>query len=440
MRDSEKRGASRNRAAGRRGFLPRGVRTRKRPLSIAVPEIAPIDERPPYAGIGVELRLARERRDVARDAAAADTRIQRQFLEAIEEGRFDELPGGVYVTGFLKTYAGYLGFDPEHVVEQFRQESTMALGPTKLVLPEPIAEPRRPRGMVVMLSLLAAAVLYGGWTFVHGRDEISLEAVTKAPERLLSLLRSSEEAPVSPEAAPETVPITIPAEAKGETVGETESDPISSDDGTTAVTAMEAARDVEATADTIGDTGATSTEPSAAAAPATATAGGSSAVPSETSEAQMAEDVPPETPSLEAVDLLRTEASQPSAAPTSVAAVDVLSLSPQPPTDVAMDDYVPQRFGGADPDARVVVRARVDSWVQVQGPGNELLLTRILRAGDAYHAPNRGDLLLTTGNVGGLEIIVDGVPLGPLGPLGEVRRRISLDAERLLALPAARSR
>ena len=54
MRDSEKRGASRNRAAGRRGFLPRGVRTRKRPLSIAVPEIAPIDERPPYAGIGVE--------------------------------------------------------------------------------------------------------------------------------------------------------------------------------------------------------------------------------------------------------------------------------------------------------------------------------------------------------------------------------------------------
>ena len=154
----------------------------------------------------------------------------------------------------------------------------------------------------------------------------------------------------------------------------------------------------------------------------------------------MAEDVPPETPSLEAVDLLRTEASQPSAAPTSVAAVDVLSLSPQPPTDVAMDDYVPQRFGGADPDARVVVRARVDSWVQVQGPGTELVLTRILRAGDAYHAPNRGDLLLTTGNVGGLEIIVDGVPLGPLGPLGEVRRRISLDAERLLALPAARSR
>jgi len=93
--------------------------------------------------------------------------------------------------------------------------------------------------------------------------------------------------------------------------------------------------------------------------------------------------------------------------------------------------YRPQAFGAVNEGARVVIRARNDSWVQVQGPNNELLLTRILRAGDVYHAPDRGDLVLMTGNAGAIEVIVDGQSLGPLGPEGEVRRGIALQADGL---------
>jgi cytoskeleton protein RodZ len=93
--------------------------------------------------------------------------------------------------------------------------------------------------------------------------------------------------------------------------------------------------------------------------------------------------------------------------------------------------YRPQAYGAANRDVRVVLRARAESWVQVQGANNELLLTRMLRPGDSYHAPNRTDLVLMTGNAGAIEIIVDGEALGTLGPMGQVRRNIKLNADHL---------
>lgn len=95
----------------------------------------------------------------------------------------------------------------------------------------------------------------------------------------------------------------------------------------------------------------------------------------------------------------------------------------------AISGYRPQVYGAANGDARVVLRARADSWVQIQGAGNELLLTRILRAGDTYRTPNREDLLLMTGNAGAIELILDGESLGTLGPEGEVRRNIPLKVD-----------
>ena len=93
--------------------------------------------------------------------------------------------------------------------------------------------------------------------------------------------------------------------------------------------------------------------------------------------------------------------------------------------------YRPQAYGAINQDARVILRARAESWVQIQGAKNELLLTRMLRPGDSYHAPNRTDLVLMTGNAGAIEITVDGETLGTLGPIGQVRRNIKLNAEHL---------
>src|SRR3546814_6148390 len=82
-------------------------------------------------------------------------------------------------------------------------------------------------------------------------------------------------------------------------------------------------------------------------------------------------------------------------------------------------------------NARIVIRAEADSWIEVRAPGGEILLTRVLRAGDVYRVPDRAGLTLITGNAGGLAIAVDGKPVPRLGPVGSVRRNVALDVESL---------
>jgi cytoskeleton protein RodZ len=92
-------------------------------------------------------------------------------------------------------------------------------------------------------------------------------------------------------------------------------------------------------------------------------------------------------------------------------------------------------YGDQSGAARVQVHAVADTWVQVRGPGGEALFTRTLKSGDVYNVPSRDDLVLVTGNAGGVELTVDGKSLGKLGQTGQVRRNVSLAAASLLAQP-----
>ena len=118
-------------------------------------------------------------------------------------------------------------------------------------------------------------------------------------------------------------------------------------------------------------------------------------------------------------------------------ASEAAPAAPTPPTSEAqvatVDSQAPTAFSEGNADARIVLRAKLDSWVQVRDEENNVLMTRILRMGDTYRAPNRPGLTLLTGNAGALEILVDGNIVPAIGPIGAVRRNVALDAERLLA-------
>ena len=105
------------------------------------------------------------------------------------------------------------------------------------------------------------------------------------------------------------------------------------------------------------------------------------------------------------------------------------SSPPTPP--VAEADDAPRVFGEPGEGSRVTVRAVVDSWVEIQASDGELLLTRVLRVGDLYHVPARPGLTLVTGNAGGLAFSVDGAKVPDIGPMGTVRRNVSLDPDAL---------
>src|ERR671918_2252147 len=64
-------------------------------------------------GLGEFLRRERELRHVSLDDVAERTKISRRYLEAIEEERYDRLPGEAFVRGFIRSYAQSVGLDPE---------------------------------------------------------------------------------------------------------------------------------------------------------------------------------------------------------------------------------------------------------------------------------------------------------------------------------------
>lgn len=68
------------------------------------------------------LRKAREEKQLDFDRVSEATKIKKEFLEALEEGNFSNLPSESYALGFAKTYAKYLGVNDSSIVPLFRRE------------------------------------------------------------------------------------------------------------------------------------------------------------------------------------------------------------------------------------------------------------------------------------------------------------------------------
>ena len=72
--------------------------------------------------IGDTLRRERLRRGLDLDKVAAETKIGRHQLEAIEANQFDRLPGGVFARSFIRQYARILELDDEEIIAELKQQ------------------------------------------------------------------------------------------------------------------------------------------------------------------------------------------------------------------------------------------------------------------------------------------------------------------------------
>ena len=97
------------------------------------------------ADLGVLLRAARLRRGDDLRQVADTLRIRFVYLEAIEEGRFDVLPGKTYANGFIRTYSEYLGLDGEQIVRRLNLEGVVSTNEAELRFPTVIPDKRYPR-------------------------------------------------------------------------------------------------------------------------------------------------------------------------------------------------------------------------------------------------------------------------------------------------------
>ena len=158
-----------------------------------------VDSERPGAGVGAILRGARLARDEDLREVASALRIRLPYLQALEDGDVSALPGVTYGIGFVRAYATYLDLNVEETVARFKSEVSGVHRRTQLSFPEPLPGNRVPGGALLLIVLILAGAVYGGWLYTSSQNMSFTEAVEQVPQRLMALLKQEEEA------APETV-------------------------------------------------------------------------------------------------------------------------------------------------------------------------------------------------------------------------------------------
>lgn len=108
--------------------------------------------------IGTWLRREREVRGVSLEEVADATRIPVQSLASIEDGRFDELPGEVFVKGFLRSYARAVGIRADEVLARYGIE-VRARDVKPVAVRASIPTPDRGRRFGLAIALVVFGIL-----------------------------------------------------------------------------------------------------------------------------------------------------------------------------------------------------------------------------------------------------------------------------------------
>lgn len=367
------------------------------------------------AAVGQLLRQTREKGGVDIAEAARSLRINLRYLEALEDSRNQDLPGATYAIGFVRSYAEYLNLDGEEIVRRYKAEATGVGAKPSLVFPKPIPDSGVPGAALLGLGVIVAALAYGIWYWNSNGADVTIARVDPVPEHMAAA--NADTAPVSEEVASAAsapsveadaaaTPATDPVADEASQEPQVEAAPLAAASGAdgAAVPAAEATA-AEATA-----VEPTAVEPTA---PVVAAAAEEPAAPQATTPAAVPE-VPAEVAAVAEPQKPVAEATTPTVAATSAVPSDESAAT------------------GSEGPSRITVRATANSWIQIRDEAlNRLLFTRLLREGDQYEVPNRPGLSLMTGNAGALELLVDGQAIPSLGAVGEVRRNVVLDPDKL---------
>jgi len=145
---------------------------------------------------GDRLRKEREQRGITLDDISLNTKIGTRLLRALEEEKFDQLPGGIFNKGFVRAYARHLGIDEDQAVADYmstvdaNQNETIAGEPAH---PQPVErQPEPPQeahihavrearerdsaanipwGLLAILLLLIA-LAFASWSYYHREQRV----------------------------------------------------------------------------------------------------------------------------------------------------------------------------------------------------------------------------------------------------------------------------
>ena len=333
-----------------------------------------------------------------------ELKIKATYIAAIENADVSAFETQGFVAGYVRSYARYLGMDPDWAFQKFCHEAnftvahgmsaaassaTITAKRTSLDFGDPLANPNAtfvPRGetlfariepgavgSVMVLAALIGAIGYGGWSVLQEVQRVQLAPVDRAPAVVAEIDPLAGVQPVAPIVAQ-----------------------------TPAAVASDSIQGALAEADTSArpDLMDRLYRPQALDVPVMVSRDG-----------PIAAIDPRETGTLGA----------PGAASLASAVDDALA--------VALDSGV-QVVADAAPQLEVL--AVRPSWVRVQSADGTVLFEKILDAGERYAVPQLEEPpVLRAGNSGSVYFAVNGQTYGPAAPGASVVKNVALSAESL---------
>ncbi|MBM4412127.1 MAG: helix-turn-helix domain-containing protein [Chloroflexi bacterium] len=158
--------------------------------------------------LGQRLRNARQSQGISISQAATETRILQRYLEALEDGDYQYLPGDVYARGFIRNYALYLKIPVEELIQLYRYERgrTEPIVIRPAVVPQIIPSTILPQILGVFFVMLTITGL--GYLVLRAVEYLD---ITPAPivESGADVVATATIAVVAPTTMPEEATATV---------------------------------------------------------------------------------------------------------------------------------------------------------------------------------------------------------------------------------------
>jgi cytoskeleton protein RodZ len=173
------------------------------------------------AAVGEELARARAALKLSVADVAQQLKFAARQIEALEQGRFEQLPTGTFARGMVRAYARLLKLDAEPLVQRIagRVATTdNAAAVASVRRPIPITDPARRTNLIYAALSVAILVVIAGVVFEWQRERTGASRLTFVPAAAQAPVRAAE-APQSASVAPNLSPMASaeplrPAEAR----------------------------------------------------------------------------------------------------------------------------------------------------------------------------------------------------------------------------------
>jgi cytoskeletal protein RodZ len=158
------------------------------------------------ASFGDRLKKEREQKGITLDDIALTTKIGTRLLRALEEEKFDQLPGGIFNKGFVRAYARHVGIDEDQAIADYltavggvelkvMQEPQVGAPPPERS-PEPVPasrihvvrqeREREPAAAIpwglLAIALLLIALAFASWSYYHREQRLNQNRVQPQPK------------------------------------------------------------------------------------------------------------------------------------------------------------------------------------------------------------------------------------------------------------------